>query len=83
MPQINLVRNSETFQLEELTIIEYWTVCYRKDDVDEEGVPNTFYVNVYSFTPLNSEEIQGLLKAHNPDYILLDWGKLDPTLDEF
>lgn len=75
MTQTTLIRNPETFELEELPIIEYWTVCYEKDDVDEEGVPFGFYVNLYSIEPLNEGEVKELLKAHNSDYILLDWGK--------
>ena len=83
MPQINLVRNSETHELEQLPIIEYWVDCYERDDVDEEGIPFAFYVNIYSFAPLNEEEIKELLKAHNHDYILLDWGEINQEYDEF
>jgi hypothetical protein len=83
MTQLNLVRNPDTLELEEHPFIEYWLDCYKRDDVDEEGVPYGFFVNCYSFTPLNEEEIKELLKAHNPDYILLAWGKINPGFDEF
>ncbi|MGB3532132.1 MAG: hypothetical protein WBA13_01300 [Microcoleaceae cyanobacterium] len=79
----NIVRNPETLELEQHPIIEYWMDCYKKDDVDEDGTPFAFYVNCYSFTPLNETGIKENLKAHNPDYILLNWGQIDPTFDEF